>query len=489
MRRHHKSGFVPGMSIALPSHIFREYDIRGVADRDLSDTVAHAIGRGFGAMLFESGEGAPDRELRVAVGRDCRLSSPRLFAALVKGLREAGVSVVDVGEGPTPMLYFAAHHLGTDGAVMITGSHNPGDENGFKLMRGKASFFGPEIQKLKERISRQDLPTRTEGKLEQQDVQEAYVAVMKERFDFTNKRLSFVVDAGNGAGGPLALRTMKALGLEPDPLFCEMDGRFPNHHPDPTVLKNIEALALRVKATHARVGIAYDGDADRLGAVDENGEVIWGDKLMILFSRALLKDRPGATILGEVKCSQTLYDDIAKHGGSPVVWKTGHSLIKTKMKETGALLAGEMSGHLFFADRYFGYDDAIYASLRLLEILANDSRPLSSMLADVPKTFTTPELRVDCPDAIKFQVVAAVTKRFKQAGHPVLDIDGARISFGGGAGGTSDVGAPPKWGLVRASNTGPILVMRFEAGSSEELEAIRREVEGVVAEERSKLAV
>ena len=482
LRRRDKSGFVARMSAAVPGHIFREYDIRGVADRDLSDAIAHGIGRGFGAMLTEQraeGSGV----LRVAVGRDCRLSSPRLFAALVKGLVEAGAHVIDVGEGPTPMLYFAAHHLGTDGAVMITGSHNPGDENGFKMMRGKASFFGPDIQTLKGRIEKGDLGPLKDGRVEQQDVQDAYVAELKTRFDFSKATgLSFVVDAGNGAGGPLAMKTMKALGLEPDPLFCEMDGRFPNHHPDPTVLENIAALVDRVKSRKARVGIAYDGDADRLGAIDENGDVVWGDKLMILFSRALLKERAGATILGEVKCSQTLYDDIAKHGGNPVVWKTGHSLIKTKMKETGALLAGEMSGHLFFADRYFGYDDAIYASLRLLEILANDPRPLSAMLADVPKTFTTPELRVDCPDALKFQVVAAVTKRFKEAGNRVLDIDGARISFGG------EEGGPPKWGLVRASNTGPVLVMRFEAGSSEELDAIRREVEAVVAEERAKLA-
>jgi phosphomannomutase/phosphoglucomutase len=471
--------------IAAVDHIFREYDIRGVADRDLSDAIAHGIGRAFGAMLASASPASNAAPLRVAVGRDCRLSSPRLFAPLVKGLVESGADVVDIGTGPTPMLYFAAHHLGTDGAIMITGSHNPGDENGFKMMRGKASFFGPEIQTLKKRIASADFgEAKRTGKVEQRDVQDAYVAAAKERFDFSKTAaIPFVLDAGNGAGGPLALKTMKALGLEADPLFCEMDGHFPNHHPDPTVLKNIAALIDRVKSTKARAGLAYDGDADRLGAVDEKGEVIWGDRLMILFSRALLKERPGATIIGEVKCSQTLYDDIAKHGGNPVVWKTGHSLIKTKMKETGALLAGEMSGHLFFADRYFGYDDAIYASLRLLEILATDPRPLSEMLADVPKTFTTPELRVDCPDAIKFQVVAAVTNRFKAEGNTVLDIDGARISFGeAGARGA------PKWGLVRASNTGPILVMRFEAGTSEELDAIRRQVETVVAEERAKLA-
>lgn len=468
------------MGAHVPGHVFREYDIRGVADRDLTDALALGIGRGFGAMIAEGRtSGGP---LRIAVGRDCRLSSPRLFEALVKGLVASGAQVIDIGVGPTPLLYFAAHHLETCGAVMITGSHNPGDENGFKMMRGKASFFGPEVQALRARIEAGDFGEEQRGAVEEADVTDAYVAAMRERFDFGGAKLPFVVDAGNGAGGPLALRTMKALGLEPDPLFCDMDGRFPNHHPDPTVLANIQALIDRVRETKARVGLAYDGDADRLGAVDEEGSVVWGDKLMILFSRALLKDRPGATILGEVKCSQTLYDDIAKHGGNPVVWKTGHSLIKTKMKETGALLAGEMSGHLFFADRYFGFDDAIYASLRLLEILAHDPRPLSAMLADVPKTFTTPELRVDCPDAIKFQVVAAVTKHFKGAGKTVLDIDGARVSFGDAKGG------PPTWGLVRASNTGPVLVMRFEAGSAEELDAIRGEVEAVVAEERAKLA-
>jgi phosphomannomutase/phosphoglucomutase len=469
--------------IAVPSNIFREYDIRGVADRDLTNELARGVGAAFGAMIAEGcADGQP---LRVAVGRDCRLSSPRLFESLVKGLVAAGVTVIDVGIGPTPMLYFAAHHLGTDGAVMITGSHNPGDENGFKMMRGKSSFFGADIQKLRERVVKgeQGHASGREGTVERHDVQDAYVAAMKERFDFKGKPIPFVVDAGNGAGGPLALRTMKALGLSPDELFCEMDGRFPNHHPDPTVLENIATLVERVRSTGARVGIAYDGDADRIGAVDEKGEVIWGDRLMILFSRALLKSRPGATILGEVKCSQTLYDDIAKHGGNPVVWRTGHSLIKTKMKETGALLAGEMSGHLFFADRYFGYDDAIYGSLRLLEILAADERPLSEMLADVPKTFTTPELRVGCPDGIKFQVVAAVTKHFKDKGNAVLDIDGARISFKEGAS-----GGAPKWGLVRASNTGPVLVMRFEAGTAAELDAIRSEVERVVEAERAKLA-
>jgi phosphomannomutase / phosphoglucomutase len=468
----------------VPANIFREYDIRGVAERDLTDALAEGIGRGLGVTLTQArdGQGREGKKpLRLAVGRDSRLSSPRLHAALLRGLSKAGVDVVDIGIGPTPMLYFAVFHLETDGGVMITGSHNPGDENGFKMMRGKASFFGADIQKLRERIVAQDFGAEGAGKVETFDVQDAYVATMKERFDFSGSKLVFTLDSGNGSGGPLGMRVMKELGLAPDPLFIEMDGHFPNHHPDPTVAKNLDALVKRVKETKAQVGLAYDGDADRLGAVDANGEIIWGDKLMILFSRALLKDKPGASIIGEVKCSQTLYDDIAKHGGNPIIWKTGHSLIKTKMKETGAMLAGEMSGHLFFADRYFGYDDAIYAGLRLLEILAKDPRPLHEMLADVPKTFSTPELRVDCPDAIKFQVVAAVTARYKAKGNTVLDIDGARISF-------PTTGTAPKWGLVRASNTGPILVMRFEAGSEAELAAIKSEVEGVVTEERAKLA-
>ena len=463
--------------MSVPANIFREYDIRGVADRDLSDELAEGVGRGLGVMLQVGGK-AP----RLAVGRDCRLSSNRLHAALLRGLAKAGVHVVDIGVGPTPMLYFAVHHLNADGGIMITGSHNPGDENGFKMMRGKASFYGADIQKLRETIVAQDYGgPQGPGKVELFDVQDAYVATMKERFDFTGTNLVFTIDAGNGSGGPLGMRTMKAVGLNPDPLYCEMDGHFPHHHPDPTVEKNLAQLVARVKETKARVGLAYDGDADRLGAVDAEGNVIWGDKLLILFARALLKDHPGATVIGEVKCSQTLYDDIAKHGGKPLVWKTGHSLIKTKMKETGALLAGEMSGHIFFADRYFGYDDALYGGLRLLEILAKDPRSLAEMLADVPKTFSTPELRVDCPDAIKFAVVAAVTRRYKEKGNPVLDIDGARISF-------PTTGTAPKWGLVRASNTGPILVMRFEAGSAEELAAIRAEVEAVVTEERAKAA-
>jgi len=461
---------------AAPAFIFREYDIRGVADHDMPSDVAHDIGRGLGTMLAGVGAKAP----RIAVGRDCRLSSPRLHGALVDGLKQQGVHVVDIGIGPTPLLYFAVHTLGTDGGVMITGSHNPAEDNGFKVMRGKASFFGKDIQDLKDLLVRRAFSPERPGSEESVDLYPAYVNHMKGAFSFGGAQpFRFVVDAGNGSGGPLALEVMRALGLEPDPLFCEMDGKFPNHHPDPTVPTNLDALIRRVKETGARVGIAYDGDADRLGAVDQNGDIVWGDRLMILFSRAVLADKPGAAILGEVKCSQTLFDDITKHGGKAILWKTGHSLIKTKMKETGALLAGEMSGHLFFADRYFGYDDAIYGSLRLLEILSRDRRSLGEMLSDVPKTFATPELRVDCPEAIKFEVVRRVTQHYKAAGNDVVDIDGARIQFG--------TAKAPAWGLVRASNTGAVLVMRFEAGSEAERDRIRKEVETLVHAERNKL--
>jgi len=468
--------------MSAPSFIFREYDIRGVADRDLEDDTAHAIGRALGAMLAGRDGNAP----RLALGRDCRLSSPRLHAAMLEGLLRAGAHVQDVGVGPTPHLYFAVHHLDADGGVMITGSHNPAEDNGFKVMRGKASFFGQDIQDLRVRIEQGnfsgDGTERARGKVEITDVATAYVETLSKAV-VIDPAIKFVVDAGNGAGGPMALAAMRKLGLNPDPLFCEMDGHFPNHHPDPTVPKNLDALIARVKATGARIGIAYDGDADRLGAVDANGDIIWGDRLMILFSRDLLAKNPGAAILGEVKCSQTLYDDIAKHGGRPIMWKTGHSLIKTKMKEEHALLAGEMSGHLFFADRYFGYDDALYASLRLLEILSRDRRSVGEMLSDVPRTFTTPELRVDCPEALKFDVVKRVTEHYLAAGKKVIQIDGARIQFG-----EAGKAGVPAWGLVRASNTGPVLVMRFEAGTEAERDRLRTEVEGVVKKEREQLA-
>jgi len=453
----------------IPRSIFREYDIRGVADRDLSDQLAAALGRSFAGTLRD---GLPaGSALTVAVARDGRLSSDRLFAALTGGLLQAGARVIDAGIGPTPLLYFAAHHLGTDGAVMITASHNDAPDNGFKLMRGKASFFGGDLQKLADRIeSGSDDDVHLDGgTLEARDLTGAYIASVKASVRVRRTDLRLVVDAGNGSAGPLGIATLRALGFAPDPLFCDIDGRFPNHHPDPTVPKNLEALQARMIEIGADVGIAWDGDGDRLGAVDRNGDIVWGDRLLMLFARALLAEHPGASVIGEVKCSATLYADIAKHGGTPIVWKTGHSLIKTKMKEVGALLAGEMSGHMFFADRWPGFDDATYATVRLLEILGNEGKTMGELLADVPETFVTPEIRFACPDAIKFEVVRRVTEHYR-ATHEVLDIDGARVDFGDGA-----------WGLCRASNTGPVLVLRFEARTAVRRDQIRAEVEAVVA--------
>jgi phosphomannomutase/phosphoglucomutase len=453
----------------IPRHAFREYDIRGVADAELGDELARALGLTFAAILREEGVTAP----RVAVGRDGRLSSDRLFAALAGGLCDGGADVVAIGVGPTPLLYFAAHHLGTDGAVMITASHNPAPDNGFKLMRGKASFFGAEIQALADRLERGDTgaaPARR-GKVEEQDLERDYVEAVQRatRVDRT-RPVRFVVDGGNGSAGPLGLAALRALGFDPDALYCDIDGRFPNHHPDPTVPENLEALRRRVRETGALLGIAWDGDGDRIGAIDAAGEIVWGDKLLILFARAVLRDHPGATVLGEVKCSETLYADIEAHGGRPLLWKTGHSLIKTKMKQENALLAGEMSGHMFFADRWPGFDDAVYASARLLEIVQREGKGLAELLADVPRTFATPEIRVPCPDAVKFEAVRRVLARYLPT-HRVVDIDGARVDFGDGA-----------WALCRASNTQPVLVLRAEARTEARLAEVRAEMEAAVAD-------
>ena len=448
-------------------HVFRQYDIRGHAERDFDDDFVYALGRSLGTFYAK-------RALRrIGVGRDCRLSSPRLYAALSNGLRKSGIDVVDIGVGPTPLLYFAVHHLDLDGGVQITGSHNPPDENGFKMMVGKGSLYGADIVELRGTIERQAFDDATEGSLEQIDPTPAYVDNAKQDIRLARRDIRFAVDAGNGAGGPLALETLRAVGLDPVPLLCEMDGTFPVHHADPTEPETLEMLRDRVLADGLELGFAYDGDADRVGVIDARGEVIWGDKLMIILSRALLREHPGATIIGEVKCSQTMYDDIAKNGGRGVLWKTGHSLIKTKMKEEDALLAGEMSGHIFFADRYYGFDDAIYATLRILEIVSQSEMPIHAMLSDVPQTFATPEIRVECDDAEKFDLVERVVEHYRPT-HSLVDIDGARVQFDGG------------WALVRASNTQPVLVLRFEADSEERLDAIRTEVESVLTRFRDR---
>ncbi len=439
--------------------IFREYDIRGLVDKDLTEEVVEKLGRGLGTVVRRDGG------TWIVVGRDCRESSTRFREALCCGITSTGLNVIDIGIVPTPATYFAAHTLPVDGLAMITGSHNPPEYNGFKIGSGKSTFHGPEIQALRKLIEAADFERGPTGRVTQFDIVTPYVAFIRQTVTVGRKGMRIVVDAGNGTGGVVAVPLFRAMGFDVVPLFCEMDANFPNHHPDPTVAKNLEDLIRTVKKEKAEVGIAYDGDADRLGAIDDAGNILWGDQLMILFSRGVLKEVPGATIVGEVKCSFTLYDDIQAKGGRPIMWKTGHSLIKSKIKEEHAELAGEMSGHIFFRNRYFGYDDGIYSSARLLEILTHEKRKLSELLLDVPRTFSTPELRVDTVEEKKFEIVRRATEAFRRQGHRIIDVDGVRVTF------------PDGWGLIRASNTQPLLVLRFEAKTRERLDEIRKLIE------------
>ena len=445
----------------MNSEMFREYDIRGIAGKDMSEADVVLIGKGIGTFLNQNNCS------RITVGRDCRISSDSYANRLIEGLISTGCRVTDIGVCPTPVLYFSIHHLGQEGGVMVTASHNPGEYNGFKMCLGSGSIHGEDIQRIRNIIENKTFVRAGGGNLAFADVLPAYQAFVQENITI-EKRLRIAVDAGNGTAGVVAVPIMKTMNLEVHGIYCEMDGTFPNHEADPTVLRNMKDLISLVKEKKLDVGIGYDGDGDRIGVVDENGDIVYGDKLMILFSREILARKPGATFISEVKCSQTLYDDIEKNGGRPIMWKTGHSLIKKKMKEEGAELAGEMSGHMFFADRYLGYDDATYASCRLLEILSRTDKPLSALLSDIPKTFTTPEIRVECPDDRKFAVVKNITAYFKDR-YKVIDIDGVRVLFGDG------------WGLVRASNTQPALVLRFEAESQSRLWEIQALVESVLA--------
>ncbi len=454
----------------MTDHVFREYDIRGVAERDLTSDLAHRLGRALAEMLAPQG-----RAPRLVVARDCRLSGERLVGALIDGLMQGGAHVTDVGVGPTPLMYFGVHHFDADGGIMVTGSHNPADDNGFKIMKGKASFFGQDLLALRQRVKEPFLAPSEPGSVVRANVDDAYVEAVTSRVTLGPARFPFVIDAGNGASGPLAQRVLAKLGLVATEMYCDMDGRFPNHHPDPTVPKNLEHLIAQVAKDGALVGIAFDGDGDRVGVVDKTGEIIWGDRLLALCARTVLRALPGAAVLGDVKCSQVLFDDVARHGGRPIMFKTGHSLIKTKMKEEHAVLAGEMSGHFFFADRFFGYDDAIYAALRVLEILTQEGKSVGELLSDLPVTFSTPELRFDCPDELKFQVVQDSTLALEGTGS-LNKIDGVRVTWPDGA-----------WGLVRCSNTGPIIVMRFEAPSEARLAEVRTLVEAVVTRAKAQL--
>ncbi len=445
--------------------IFREYDIRGAADVELLNADVEQLGRAFGTYMQRHAGS------KVSLGRDTRLSSPRLRDALMTGLKASGCDVIDLGVVPTPVLYYSVFHLKTDGAVMITGSHNPSEFNGFKTVCGASTIHGAAIQEIRRMIDAGDLMSG-EGTETTADAVTPYVAEVSAQFQFP-RRIRVVFDAGNGTGGPVMHHILENLNVDATELYFEMDGRFPNHHPDPTVPANLQALIDKVRETKADLGIAFDGDTDRIGAVDDQGTVVWGDQLMIIYGREILTRKPGATFIGEVKCSQSMYDDLRARGGNAVMWKTGHSLIKAKMKETHAELAGEMSGHIFFADRWYGFDDALYSACRLLEIVSNSGHPLSAQLADMPKTVTTPEIRFDCPDELKFAVVSEAIAVLR-ARHPTEDVDGVRVLF------------PHGWGLVRASNTQPVLVMRFEATTPELLQNYRNEIESVV--KRAKAA-
>ncbi len=440
--------------------IFREYDIRGIAEEDFTGDEVRLLGRAVGTYLQNHGQ------YSAAVGHDCRLTSDDYSRQIIQGLLDSGCDVTDIGVCPTPVFYFAINHLSTGGGVMVTASHNPPEYNGFKLCLGLDSIFGHEIQKIKEIIDNQAFKEGN-GVASRADAVTPYKAFIKDNINLSNP-LKVGVDAGNGTAGVVAVPLLRSLDCEVHDLYCDMDGRFPNHEADPTVLANMTDLIALVKEKGLDLGIGYDGDGDRIGVVDETGKIVYGDKLIILFAREILSRKPGATFISEVKCSKVMYDDIEKHGGRAIMWKTGHSLIKTKMKQEKAELAGEMSGHIFFADRYLGYDDAVYASCRLLELIAGSGTTLTGLLADIPETFTTPEIRVDCPDDEKFALVDRVTEYFKSHRYDVVDIDGVRVLFDDG------------WGLVRASNTQPALVLRFEAMTKKRLEEIRTLVEDAV---------
>ncbi len=458
------------MNFEIKPSIFREYDIRGIAGKELSPEFARCLGQAYSVFLRSHTAGKKD--LTVTLGRDCRLTGESYANALCEGIRSTGIHVIRLGVCPTPLTYFSIFHLETDGGVMVTGSHNPADYNGFKICVGKDTIHGTEIQELRkimEKIVKEPLPAVTPGSVKDYEIIPPYIDhLVKNAKPLKNKKI--VLDAGNGTAATVAPELFQRLGATGIPLFCELDGRFPNHHPDPTVAENLKQLIDVVLKEKADFGIAFDGDSDRIGVVDEKGQILFGDELMILYSRSILKTNPGATIISEVKSSHKLYNDIAEKGGKPIMWKTGHSLIKAKMKETKAALAGEMSGHIFFADRYFGFDDALYAALRVYEIASDHPAPFSTLLQDLPKTVSTPEIRVECEEDKKFRLVEETKSRLRAQNLKINDIDGVRVDFGDG------------WGLVRASNTQPVLVLRFEATTQKRLEELRAVVEGSLQE-------
>jgi phosphomannomutase/phosphoglucomutase len=446
--------------VALSRTIFREYDIRGVTGKDLTEEVATAVAGAYAAFLAEKGvKGA------LAVGRDNRPSGEELHKALVAGLLASGVDVVDIGIVPTPLAYWSQHNLDVVGGIQITGSHNPAEYNGFKMGLGTTSIFGADIQHLYELAVAGQFP-RGKGRVREEKVIDGYIDDITGRIGTLSRDIKVILDCGNGAGALVAPKLFPRLGIKPCCLFCESDGTFPNHHPDPTVARNLEALIAAVKKDRADLGIAFDGDADRIGVIDDRGDIIWGDYLLIVYARDVLaRTGKGQSIVFDVKASQALPEAVEKAGGIPVMWKTGHSLIEEKMHQTHAPVGGEMSGHMFFSEGFYGFDDALYGAARLLRIIADSGKSVRELLADVPRFVSTPEIRVDCPDDKKFGIVDEARLYFGSK-YKVITVDGARVLFGDG------------WGLIRASNTQPVLVMRFEARTKDQLDKIQSEMQG-----------
>ena len=441
----------------IPPNIFREYDIRGIAEKELASDTAEKIGRAFGTFLIRS------NKKKIAVGHDLRPSSERIRRALIEGLLSTGVDILELGLIPTPVLYFGIVYFKQDAGISITGSHNPAEYNGFKFQLAERPFYGEEIRELGRRIEARDFVTG-KGRIERADVIAPYLDRLKGEFHYSRK-WKIALDSGHGMAGLVAPRLFKELGQEVIELYSNLDPAFPDHHPDPSVLENLQDLSKTVQKKGAALGLAFDGDMDRIGAVDEKGDPLLGDRLLMIYARQVLKKKKGAAIIGDVKCSPLLYEDIRKRGGRAILWKTGHSLIKAKMKEEKAALGGEMSGHMFFADRWYGFDDALYAACRAVEILDEETRPFSELLKDLPLLFSTPEIRVEvADDRKKFEIVRSVVSDLKKE-YKVFDLDGARVEFVDG------------WGLVRASNTQPVLVMRFEATSEKRLQEIRSLIE------------
>lgn len=442
-----------------PAHIFREYDIRGVVDRDLDAEASETIARAFGTYLARGGV------QRAVIAHDSRVSSPDLYAAAIRGLIAAGCDTIGTGLAITPMLYFALHHFDVQGGMMVTASHNPPEFNGFKLCLGPGTLYGPQIQEVRA-LTEARIEAGSRGETETREIFPAYRQMLADRIRLGPRRLRVALDCGNGTAAAFAPDIVRAWGCDVQALYCDLDPSFPHHHPDPVVPENLTDLIRLVHESQADVGIGLDGDGDRIGVVDDRGGILWGDQLMALYWREILPRHPGAVALVEVKCSQALIDEIRRLGGRPEFTRTGHSLIKARMREVGAVFAGEMSGHMFFADEYFGYDDAVYAAGRLLRILSHTDRPLSSLAAEIPRYYATPEIRVACPDDRKFQVVDAVTHDLRSQ-YDVIDIDGVRVVF------------PDGWALVRASNTQPVLVVRAEGTTPQALERAKR----VIAEQ------